>query len=175
MFQLEMGDIFVAYTDGVTESENSAGIAFGQNRLKAILHDCQLEDPNSILRLILDELSAHSAGCPQTDDITVMVIRVEGADLKNSRTRGKSTEVNRRSDVQSSPRQRLTDRVRTMLLFDATLGLMSSGLSDLQLQGHPKRFRENTNNQTHMERFYKSASRTFVTLPALQICYATAG
>jgi len=36
-FQFEIDDIFVAYTDGVTEPENFAGIAFGHRRLERIL------------------------------------------------------------------------------------------------------------------------------------------
>lgn len=83
-FQLEIGDILVAYTDGVTESENSAGIAFGHRRLERILYDCRMQDPPNILQLVLDELSAHSAGCPQADDITLVVSKVEASDLETS-------------------------------------------------------------------------------------------
>lgn len=76
-FQLKIGDVLVAYTDGVTESENSGGIALGQNRLESILYHCYLKDANEILRVILEELSVHSAGCAQADDVTVVVIQVE--------------------------------------------------------------------------------------------------
>lgn len=83
-FQLEIDDILVAYTDGVTESENFAGIAFGHRRLERILCDCRIQDPHNILQLVLDELSAHSAGCPQADDITLVVLKVEALDLEKS-------------------------------------------------------------------------------------------
>jgi phosphoserine phosphatase RsbU/P len=84
-FQLEIGDILVAYTDGVTESENFAGIAFGHRRLERILCDCRMQDPHNILQLVLDELSAHSGDCPQADDITLVVLKVEASDLETSR------------------------------------------------------------------------------------------
>jgi len=76
-FQLEPGDILVAYTDGLTESDNPCGKAFGQERLKRILCSCAAEQPQEILQHILRDLSAHSAGSPQMDDLTLVVMRVE--------------------------------------------------------------------------------------------------
>jgi hypothetical protein len=37
IFQLEIGDVLVAYTDGITESENLTGDHFGRERLERIL------------------------------------------------------------------------------------------------------------------------------------------
>ena len=76
-FQLRVGDVLIAYTDGVTESENSDGRAFGHERLERILGERRAQDPQQILQHILDELSVHSAGCSQADDITIVVMRVE--------------------------------------------------------------------------------------------------
>lgn len=42
-FQLEKGDVFVAYTDGIIESENSCGEFWGEERLETVLRarrDC---------------------------------------------------------------------------------------------------------------------------------------
>lgn len=77
MFQLEVGDVLLAYTDGITESQSLAGDPFGHERLLAILCDCDGRDPQEILQRILGELSAHSVGCLQTDDITLLVMRVQ--------------------------------------------------------------------------------------------------
>lgn len=76
-FQLERGDVLVAYTDGLTESDNPGGSAFGQERLKRILCSCSANQPQEILEHILRDLSAHSAGRPQVDDLTLVVMRVE--------------------------------------------------------------------------------------------------
>jgi phosphoserine phosphatase RsbU/P len=78
-FQLEIGDTLVFYTDGVTESENSEGKAFGHKRLQRVLYNCRTQDPHRILEVILNELEAHSVGLLQTDDITLVIIQVEDA------------------------------------------------------------------------------------------------
>ena len=76
-FELEIGDVLVAYTDGITESENSVRDHFGQERLERILCACACRDPQEILQHILDELSTYSAGRSQRDDITLVVMQVQ--------------------------------------------------------------------------------------------------
>jgi sigma-B regulation protein RsbU (phosphoserine phosphatase) len=75
-FQLQAEDFLIAYTDGLTEAENNEGDAFGQNQLENILGRCRTDDPQKVLQLILNELSTHSAGYQQADDITLVVIQV---------------------------------------------------------------------------------------------------
>ena len=75
-FQLEIGDTLIFYTDGVTESENSEAKAFGHKRLQRIFYDYHTHGPDRILDLIVNELAAHSGSGPQTDDITIVVMRV---------------------------------------------------------------------------------------------------
>src|SRR5215831_1994270 len=85
-FQLEIGDTLVFYTDGVTEAENSEGKAFGHKRLQRVLYDCRTQGPRRILQLIMNELAAHSAGRPQADDITLVIIEVQDAKGDLSKT-----------------------------------------------------------------------------------------
>lgn len=77
IFQLETGDVLVAYTDGITDSENLTGDPFGCERLERILCGCNGRDPHEILQHILDELSSHSAGSSQADDMTLLVMQVQ--------------------------------------------------------------------------------------------------
>jgi phosphoserine phosphatase RsbU/P len=56
--QLQVHDVLVAYTDGVTDSPDIEGNSFEQKRLERVLLDCRFRDPNKILRVILDELSS---------------------------------------------------------------------------------------------------------------------
>jgi len=74
-FQLEIGDVLVAYTDGITESENSVGDPFGQEGLEKTLCSCADRDPQESLQHILNELAAYSAGRSQRDDITLVVMQ----------------------------------------------------------------------------------------------------
>jgi sigma-B regulation protein RsbU (phosphoserine phosphatase) len=87
-FELEIGDVLVAYTDGITESENSVRDPFGQERLERILCACACRDPQEILQHILDELSTYSAGCSQRDDITLVVMQVHHKRLREAQSDG---------------------------------------------------------------------------------------
>ena len=69
------GDVLVLYTDGITEAENDAQEMFGEDRLRgAILEGRTLPAP-AIVSAILDAVQAFSGTAPQSDDITLMVVR----------------------------------------------------------------------------------------------------
>jgi serine phosphatase RsbU (regulator of sigma subunit) len=74
-FQIEPGDVLVAYTDGITESESPASELWGQERLERVLRKCKGETSEEIIQRILDERFAFASGQPQRDDMTVLVIR----------------------------------------------------------------------------------------------------
>lgn len=76
-FRLEIGDIVLAYTDGLTESENSAGESFGTQRLIEAL---SAEAHQSVERLvdgILQSAAAFSKDTPVSDDRTLILARRE--------------------------------------------------------------------------------------------------
>lgn len=82
VFQLEIGDVLVAYTDGITETENRDGDFWGQERLETLLRSCSRGTPEQIIQCILDEMSAFADGQPQHDDVTLVVMGVqEGCDV----------------------------------------------------------------------------------------------
>jgi sigma-B regulation protein RsbU (phosphoserine phosphatase) len=76
--RLEPGDILFLYTDGIVEAENAKGEFYGKNRLKAFL------DANSCLPLremidrFRDDIAAFAGGAEQSDDITMLALRVGG-------------------------------------------------------------------------------------------------
>ena len=78
-FQLEEGDVFVAYTDGITESEDPYGELWGHERLESLLRACSDCPPAQIVERILDEILAFGKGCPQKDDMTLVVVGVKDA------------------------------------------------------------------------------------------------
>lgn len=81
-FQLEIGDVLVAYTDGITDAEDAHGELWGQQRLENLLRSCSGETPERIIKRILDEVSAFTNGQPQRDDVTLVVMNVQkGCDV----------------------------------------------------------------------------------------------
>ena len=81
-FQLEIGDVLVAYTDGITEADNPDGEFWGEKRLDSLLRSCSDGTPEQIIRCILEEVSAFANGQPQRDDVTLVVMSVqEGCDV----------------------------------------------------------------------------------------------
>ena len=81
-FQFEMGDVLVAYTDGITEAENRQSELWGEERLEDLLRSHGRETPEQIITSILDEVSAFAAGQAQRDDVTLVVMSVqEGCDV----------------------------------------------------------------------------------------------
>ncbi|MGA7919508.1 MAG: SpoIIE family protein phosphatase [Candidatus Acidiferrales bacterium] len=81
-FHLEIGDVLVAYTDGITEAQNRLSEQWGIERLKSLLRSCDGKTPLQIKDLILDNVSAFANGQSQMDDPTLLVMGVqEGCDV----------------------------------------------------------------------------------------------
>jgi sigma-B regulation protein RsbU (phosphoserine phosphatase) len=76
-FQLEVDDVLVAYTDGITEAENRIGEAWGQRGLEDLLRSRGRETPQQIIKAILDEVSIFVDSLSQRDDMTLVVMRVQ--------------------------------------------------------------------------------------------------
>jgi sigma-B regulation protein RsbU (phosphoserine phosphatase) len=76
-FQLEKGDVFVAYTDGITEAENLRGEFWGQDRLESLLRACRDCGPAQIVSRILDDVLHFAKDSPQKDDMTLLVVAVK--------------------------------------------------------------------------------------------------
>ena len=75
--QLNSGDIFVAYTDGVTEAMNVQEEEFSEERLRAAIAEASDQSAKEILNHIIASVSQWSKGAPQHDDITVVVLKMD--------------------------------------------------------------------------------------------------
>jgi serine phosphatase RsbU (regulator of sigma subunit) len=73
--ELKTGDLFVLYSDGVTDATNPAGDDFGEDRLKRLLVGLRGRPASAAMEAILKAIHAWSAGSPQPDDITLVVAR----------------------------------------------------------------------------------------------------
>jgi sigma-B regulation protein RsbU (phosphoserine phosphatase) len=72
---LEPGEVFVLYSDGVTEAMNASHQLYSDERLTSLLVGVQDLGSKSITDRIIDDVESFVAGAEQSDDITVMVLR----------------------------------------------------------------------------------------------------
>ena len=74
---LERSDRFLLYTDGVTETENAAGEAFGDQQLERVVRENRLQPASDLSRQVLSYLQRwRPAAVNQQDDITLVVVDV---------------------------------------------------------------------------------------------------
>jgi sigma-B regulation protein RsbU (phosphoserine phosphatase) len=74
---VEPSDHFLLYTDGVTETENAAGEAFGDRQLERVVRNNRLQPASELSRQVLSELQRwRPAAVNQQDDITLIVVDV---------------------------------------------------------------------------------------------------
>lgn len=73
--RIDAGDVLALYTDGVTEAVNTAGDEFGEDRLERLVRELAHLDAATLLDRIYEDVFTFSAGMPQADDITMVVIK----------------------------------------------------------------------------------------------------
>jgi sigma-B regulation protein RsbU (phosphoserine phosphatase) len=74
---IQAGDRFLLYTDGVSEPENGGGEAFGERRLEQVVRDNRLRAPAELLDQLLPEIrNWQPVSAEQKDDITLIAIDV---------------------------------------------------------------------------------------------------
>jgi phosphoserine phosphatase RsbU/P len=69
------GDVVLLYTDGITEADNEAEAMFGEERLREKLIQYHDLTAREIMDAVLRDVRAFAAGYPQSDDITLMVLK----------------------------------------------------------------------------------------------------
>lgn len=73
--QLRPGDVLVAYSDGVTESQNPKGEEFGTIRLQEVIAQNIGRSAAGIRDKIEAALSTFAQGTPAGDDITLLIVK----------------------------------------------------------------------------------------------------
>ena len=79
MPQLDGGDIVYLYTDGVTEAMNAERKQYGEERLLNFLNDaeCLVFNLPKLLELVNNDLSEHVKAAEQSDDITMLAVKLD--------------------------------------------------------------------------------------------------
>ena len=72
---IELGDVLVCYTDGVTEAVDSTMDEWGVPRLMETIHQTAHCDAATMLHTISSRLAAHTGDLPAFDDLTLVVIK----------------------------------------------------------------------------------------------------
>lgn len=78
ILQLSAKDALVIYTDGVTEAMNQAQELFSEARLEQCIEKTGSFSAKKLTEEIVKEVKAFAAGAPQSDDITLLVLRYFG-------------------------------------------------------------------------------------------------
>lgn len=73
---LASGDVLVAYTDGFTEAMNAAREEFGDVRLQEECVKAKTLTPELFVEALIAAVDRFAAGAPQSDDMTVAVLKV---------------------------------------------------------------------------------------------------
>jgi len=74
---VEAADRFLLYTDGVTETENAAGEAFGDRQLERVVRDHRLQPASELSSQLLSQLQRwRPATVSQQDDVTLIVVDI---------------------------------------------------------------------------------------------------
>lgn len=91
--QMQPTDDLVLFTDGITEAESKDSSVFTAASLNQVLAGQESTDPAEIIQSVLHDLRAFTGDHPQSDDITLMVVRYDGPKTAStlSKTSAKTT------------------------------------------------------------------------------------
>jgi serine phosphatase RsbU (regulator of sigma subunit) len=75
---LSAGDVFLFFTDGLSEAMNDSAEMFGEARLREVIEAAQAAgaDETELKERILAEVRRFAGGVPQHDDMTLVLLKV---------------------------------------------------------------------------------------------------
>jgi serine phosphatase RsbU (regulator of sigma subunit) len=73
---LEAGDMFLFFTDGLSEAMNERSELFGEGRLRTLLEQCRSLGGEQVKERILSEIRGFVGGAAQHDDMTLVILEV---------------------------------------------------------------------------------------------------
>jgi serine phosphatase RsbU (regulator of sigma subunit) len=74
--QLQKGDYFIQYTDGVDEAMNSDSQEYGVERFKNALIANYNKSPQELIQSVVNDISSFTGNIPQHDDITLIAFAI---------------------------------------------------------------------------------------------------
>jgi sigma-B regulation protein RsbU (phosphoserine phosphatase) len=76
------GDVFLFFTDGITDATSSRGNMFGRGRLEKLAIKHAHRSADEIAEAIFRAVSDHAKGMDAFDDLTIVVLKVKGSPVK---------------------------------------------------------------------------------------------
>jgi sigma-B regulation protein RsbU (phosphoserine phosphatase) len=76
------GDVFLFFSDGITDATSASGELFGRHRLESIIRDHARDSAEELVDNIFNAVSAHAEGVEAFDDQTIVAIKVKGSPTK---------------------------------------------------------------------------------------------
>jgi sigma-B regulation protein RsbU (phosphoserine phosphatase) len=73
---LQKDDVFVFYSDGISEARNEAGVEFGSRRLCQVIAQHANASAREIVDAVFDAVWSFSGETAQVDDMTVVAVRI---------------------------------------------------------------------------------------------------
>jgi sigma-B regulation protein RsbU (phosphoserine phosphatase) len=77
--QLQPGDVLVGFTDGISEAMTAEDEEWEEERMLAALGACRGRSAAEMIDSVMAAADAFTAGAPQHDDMTLVVVKVIGA------------------------------------------------------------------------------------------------
>ncbi len=74
---LQSGDVFMIYTDGITEAFNAAGEMFEEARLMAAVREVRQADAASVVQQVKKRIQEFVGSAKQSDDMAMIVAKVQ--------------------------------------------------------------------------------------------------
>jgi sigma-B regulation protein RsbU (phosphoserine phosphatase) len=75
-------DLLLFFTDGISEAMNADSDCFGESRLARLIEEHGDLPPEELRERILREIQAFVGDAPQHDDMTMILLKVDGAAVR---------------------------------------------------------------------------------------------
>jgi phosphoserine phosphatase RsbU/P len=90
------GDVFVFFSDGIIDAQNSQEELFGRSRLEEVVRKYQESSADDLVSAIFAAVDAHSVGVEPFDDETAVVVKIKAdakqpGDVDIARRKGRKT------------------------------------------------------------------------------------
>jgi phosphoserine phosphatase RsbU/P len=85
-FDMQPGDVFVLFSDGILDARSRSGQLFGRGRVEQIIAQCADKSANCVVDSLFKAVNEHSAGVETFDDMTVVALKVKDDPAPGSHT-----------------------------------------------------------------------------------------